>query len=200
MILQKIYHRSLLLSGCVHVPEDHHLVSGSVEFPTSENEDVGANRCGSVAVSAQGRLALELSLLPNQLVVGVQHDKVIDVRRRDEVLLTSRPRVDAPTPEKDYVGTTDVRSMAVPWQRRSSGHSDPCPLVLLGIKYSDVVEVAGLKLCALSEICSLLEIFVEGKTSLHDHICAHLKSCVALTFGRNGTLAFRLSPGHDFEI
>lgn len=77
-----------------------------------------ANRCGSVSVPAQWRLSLEFALLPNQLIIGVQHDEVVDVCRRNEVLLAPSSRVYTPASEKDDIRTADVGTMAIAGKRR----------------------------------------------------------------------------------
>lgn len=110
---------SLFLTGRGHVSQNDHFTGRPVKFPASENKDVRANGRCSVAVPAQRRLALEFALLPDELVISVENDKVVDIGWRDEVLLASGTRVDAPASEEYDVRPTDVGSMAVAGKRRS---------------------------------------------------------------------------------
>lgn len=79
-----------------------------------------ADRSSSVPVSAQGRLTLEFALLPDKLVVGVQDKEVVDIGRRDEVLLAPGSRVYAPPSEKNNIGAADVGGMTVSGERRGA--------------------------------------------------------------------------------
>jgi hypothetical protein len=90
-------------------------------------------------ISTQRWLALESSLLPNQLIVRIEHNKVVDIGWRDEVLLASRTRVDTPSAKEDDIRPTDVSCVSIARQRRSARDPDSCPLVLLGIQDSNVI-------------------------------------------------------------
>jgi len=153
-----------------------------------------------VSVSTQRRLSLEFALLPNQLIISVKHNEVVDVRRRDEVLLSSGSRIDAPSSEKDNIWTTDVGSMTISRQRRCTRYSHSCPLVFFSIQNSYIVQVARLQLSTLSKICTFLQIVIECKASLHDHVSSYLQSSMTLSFGWYRTLTFWLCPSHDLEI
>ena len=115
-------------------------------------------------------------------------------------MFPSCARVDAPPSEKDDVRTTDVCAVTVARQWRCSGNSHPCPLVFFSVEDANIVEVAGLKLSSLTEICSFLDLFVKGVSALNDHIGSHLNRCMSHAFVGNRAFAFRLSPRHHFEI
>jgi hypothetical protein len=66
-----------------------------------------------MTVSTKWRLALELSLLPNEFIISIQDDKVVNIGRRNEVLLSSGAGVDTPSSEENDIRTTDVSSVAV---------------------------------------------------------------------------------------
>ena len=82
-------------------------------------------------ISTQWWLPLELPLLPNQLIIRIQDDEVIDVRRRNEVLLSSCTGIYTPAAEEDDVGAADVGGVTVSWERWSTGDSHSCPFVFL---------------------------------------------------------------------
>lgn len=115
-------------------------------------------------------------------------------------MFPSCTRVDAPPSEKDDIRATDVCAVAVARQWRRSGNSHPCPLVFFSVEDANIVEVAGLKLGSLTEICSFLDLFVKGVSALNNHIGSHLNRCMSHAFGGNWAFAFRLSPCHHFEI
>lgn len=86
MLLTNIFHLylnpikpSLLLSSGVHVPQDDDLTRGPVELPPSEYQDMRTNGGSSVPISAERGLTLKLALLPDQLVVSVKDNEVVDV-------------------------------------------------------------------------------------------------------------------------
>ena len=195
-----IVYGSFLFSCCVHISQYYDLVSSSVELPASEDKDVRTDWSCCVTITTQRRLTLEFTFLPNKLVVCVEDDEVVDVWRWDEILFSSCAWVDRPSTEEDDIGSADVGSVSVSWKRRSSWDSDSGPLEFLCVKDSDIVEVAGLELSTLTEICWFLGLFIERKSSLNYHICADLKSCVSLSFRGNWSLALGLCPCHDFEI
>ena len=68
-----------------------------------------------MTIPAQRWLTLEFSLFPNEFIVGIQHDEVVNVGRGNEVLLTSGSRVDAPASEEYDVWSTNVSGMSVSW-------------------------------------------------------------------------------------
>lgn len=92
-----------------------------------------------MSVSAQRRLPLKFALFPYQLVLCVQHNEVVDVGGRDEILLTSCAGIYIPTAEEDDIGAADIGGVAVSGQRGSATHSDSGPEELLGIEDSDIV-------------------------------------------------------------
>ena len=153
-----------------------------------------------MSVSAQRRLPLEFPLLPYQLVVCIQHDEVVDVRRRDEILLPPCPWVYRPSSEENNVRTWNIGCVAVSLERRGSCDPDPSPLEFLSIENSYIIEVASLQLRSLPKISWFLLLLVEEETSLHNHVGSHLKSSMSLTFGGDRSLAFGLGPGHHLKI
>jgi hypothetical protein len=66
-----------------------------------------------VAIPAQWWLSLELALLPNELIIGIQHDEVVDIRRRDEVLLSPGARIYTPSSKENDIGATDIGTVSI---------------------------------------------------------------------------------------
>lgn len=96
---------SFLFYTGIHVSEDHDLASWAVVFPSAEDQDVRTDGGCGVAVSTQGWLALESSFLPNELVLGVEDNEVVNICWGDKVLFPSRPGVVAPASEEYDVRT-----------------------------------------------------------------------------------------------
>lgn len=96
-----------------------------------------------MTVPAQWGLTFEFAFLPNQLVLCVENYEVVNICWWNEVLLATGTRVDAPPTEEDDVRSTDVRSMAVSRERRSSTYSNSRPEELFSVKDSNIVEIAA---------------------------------------------------------
>ncbi len=172
---------SFLFASCVHISQHHNLVSCSIELPSTEDQNVRANRSCRMTISAQWRLSLESSLFPYKFIICIQHNKVINIRRRNEVLLTSSAWIDAPTSKKYDVRSTDVCCMSIPWKRRRSWHSDSSPFVFLSIQNSNVIQITSLQLSSLSEASLLLDILIKIETSLNDHVSSNLNGCMTMS-------------------
>lgn len=153
-----------------------------------------------MAVSAQRRLPFELSFFPNQFIVSVEDDEVVNVCRRDEILFSSCARVDGPPSEEDNIRPADISSVPITRERWSPRHSHPGPLVFLSVQNADIVQVTGLQLSPLPEACIFLGVLVKIEAPLDDHVCSNLNGCMPLSRGRKWALAFGLTPGHDLEI
>ena len=175
---------SFFLTRGIHISQDNHFIRGSVKLPSSKDEDVRSDWCRWVTVSAQRWLAFKFSLLPHQFVVCVQDNEIVDVSGRNEILLPTGSWIDAPTSKEDDIGATDVGCMTVSGQRWTSRDSDSCPFVFFGVQNSDIVQVACLKLGSLPEASLFLSVFIEVKTSLHNHVCSDLNRCMTVSLGR----------------
>ena len=161
-----------------------------------------ADRSSTMSVSTQWRLTLELAFLPNQLVVSIQHYKVVDIWRGNEVLFPSGSWIDAP-PSKEYdVRTWDVGTVSVSRQRWTAWYSNSSPFVFLSVQDTDVIEIAVLQLSALFEVTWLLSLIIllKAEPSLDDHVGSYLQSSVSLSSGWNWTLTLRLGPCHHLQI
>ena len=73
-----------------------------------------------MAVTTEGRLAFEFPFLPDQFVICVENNEVVDIRRRNEVLLASCSRINGPSSEEYDVRTADVGRVSVAGQGRSA--------------------------------------------------------------------------------
>ncbi len=153
-----------------------------------------------VSISTQWRLSLKFPFLPDQLVICIQHNEVINVSWWNEILFTSSTWVCTPSSKKYYVRSTYVRCMSISWHWRTSWYTNSSPFIFLCIQNSYIVQVTGLQLSSLSKTCLLLSVLVKVKTSLNYHVCSYLDSCVALARRRQWTLTFWLAPCHHLQI
>lgn len=153
-----------------------------------------------MTIPAQRRLSFEFTLLPNQFVISIKHNEIVNVCRRNEVLLSSGSGIDTPSTEKDDIRTTDIGTVAVTRERRSTRDTYSRPFVFLCIEDADIVKIAGLKLSPLSEICSLLSLLIKSVSSLNDHVGSDLDSSMPHSSSRNRPLTFRLRPCHHLQI
>ena len=137
----------------------------------------------SVTISTQWWLSFEFSFFPDELVIGIENNKVINICRRNEILLSSCPWVDAPSSEEDNIRAANIGSMAITREWRCTRNPHPCPFIFLSVQNSNVVEITRLELSPLSKSSISLRLLVKIETTLDDHVCSYLDGCVALSWG-----------------
>lgn len=103
-----------------------------------------SDRSRRVAITTEWWLSFELALFPDQFIVSVEDDKVVNVCWRDEILFASCAGVDAPASKKYYIGAADIGRVAVSGQWWSAGDSDSCPFILFSVQDADVAQIARL--------------------------------------------------------
>lgn len=134
-----------------------------------------------MSIPTQWWLALKFSFLPYEFVVSIQYNKIIDVCWRNKVLFSSCSRIYTPSTKKDNIRATNVGSMTISWKRRTSWDSHSSPFVFLCIQNPYIVQIARLKLSALSETSLFLRILIKIKPTLNNHICSYLNSCMSMS-------------------